>query len=69
MITISISQNLMVETRPDLNIVLRKLLGKSAATSSGWVYSVVYRDLAVLMVEPGVNILTTLLQDLLPQHD
>ena len=57
------------EERVYLNIVLCKLLSERPATAGCGINSVVYGDLAVLMVQPSVNILTALLEYLLPQHD
>ena len=52
-----------------MNIVLRKLLSEGPAAAGCGINSVVYGDLTILMVQPSIDILTTLLQYLLPQHD
>jgi len=52
-----------------LDIVLGKLLGQGASTSRGGIDCVIDGDLAVLMVEPAVDVLATPLQDLLAKHD
>lgn len=49
--------------------MLREFLGQSTTTSSSGVHGVVDGNLAVLMVQPGVNIFATLLEDLLSENN
>lgn len=49
--------------------MLRELLLQRSTSGSEWVHSIVDRNLAIFVVEPGVNILTTLLQYLLTKQD
>ena|SRR6478735_787245 len=52
-----------------LDIMLRKLLGQRSSSVGGRVNSIVNGNLSIFMVEPGVNIFSALLQDLLAQND
>jgi hypothetical protein len=52
-----------------LHIVLCEFLCKGSSSTSQRIDSIVDRDLAVLMIQPGVNIFSALLQDLLAKHD
>jgi len=53
----------------NLNIVLGKLLRQGSPTACKRIDGIVDSDLAILMIEPGINIFTALLQDLLTKHD
>lgn len=55
--------------QPHLYIVLRELLGESEAAISRGVDGIVNRDLAVLVVQPGIDVLPALLEDLLAEHE
>lgn len=48
-----------------LNVVFREFLGEGPAASSCRVHSIVYGDLAILVIEPGIDVLTALFEDLL----
>ncbi len=52
-----------------LDVMLGQFLCQGAATACCRVDSVVDGDLAVLVVEPAVNVLATLFQDLLTKDD
>lgn len=52
-----------------LHVVFGELFGKRAAASSGRIHSVIDRNLAILVVKPSIDVLTTLLQDFLAEHD
>jgi len=47
----------------------RKLLGERPPSSGSWVHGIIDGDLAVFVVEPGVNVFTALFQDLLAEDD
>ncbi len=47
----------------------REFLGQRASSAGRGVHRVVNGHLSVLVVQPGVNVLATLLQDFLPQND
>lgn len=49
--------------------MLREFLGEGSAASSSGVHSIVYGDLTILVVEPGIYVLAALFEDLLAQHD
>lgn len=53
----------------NLDVVLSELLGQRATAAGCWVDGVVDGDLAVFVVQPGVDILAALLQDLLAKND
>lgn len=48
-----------------LHIVLGELFGKRAAACSGRVHSIVYGNLTVLVIEPGIDVLAAFLENLL----
>ena len=52
-----------------LNIVFRELLSQGSPASSGGIHSIVDGDLAILVVEPCIDVFAALLEDLLAQHD
>lgn len=49
--------------------MLSEFLSQGTATSRGGVDSIVDRNLSILMVQPGVDVLTALLKDLLTKND
>jgi hypothetical protein len=51
-----------------LDIVLREFLSQRASAAYRWVDGVVNCNLTVLMVQPRVDVLAALLEDLLPQN-
>ena len=53
----------------DLDIVLGKLLSKRTTATGGRVDRVVDGDLAVFMIQPSVDVLTALLENLLAEDD
>ena len=55
--------------QPHLDIVLSELLGQSEAAISRGVDGIVNRDLAILVVQPGIDVLPALLEDLLAEHE
>jgi hypothetical protein len=52
-----------------LNIVFTELFSKRFTSSSKWIDGIVYRDLAILMIQPTVNILAALFQNLLTKEN
>jgi hypothetical protein len=53
----------------DLYIVLLEFLGKRSASTSEGINRVVDGNLAILMVQPGVDVFSALLENLLTKHD
>lgn len=51
-----------------LDVVFGKLLRKRAPSRGGRVHSVVYRNLAILVIKPSVDVLAAFLQNLLTKH-
>jgi hypothetical protein len=49
--------------------MLGKLLGQGDAAGGSRIDGIVYCHLAVLVVQPGINVLSALLEDLLAEHD
>lgn len=49
--------------------MLLKLLGKRSTSSGEWVDCIIDRNLAILMVQPGVDILAAFLNNLLAKND
>ena len=52
-----------------LNIMLGKLPGQGDTAARSRVDGIVDGDLAVLVVQPGIDVLPALLEDLLTEHD
>lgn len=52
-----------------LNVVLGELFRKRATACSGRVHSVIYGNLAILVVEPSIYVFAAFLQNLLAEHD
>jgi hypothetical protein len=52
-----------------LNVMLSELLCERPSTIGHWVNGVVDCNLAILMIKPGVDILTTFLENLLTQDN
>lgn len=44
-----------------------KLLGKVSPADGSWVHGIVDGNLAILMVEPGIDVLSTFLENLLTE--
>lgn len=53
----------------NLDVMLREFFSKRSTTHSERIDGIVDRNLAVLMVEPGIDVFTTLLEDFLAKHD
>lgn len=52
-----------------LNIMFRKFLGQGDTAARSRIDGVVDGNLAVLVVQPGINVLSALLEDLLAEHN
>lgn len=52
-----------------LDVVFSKFLSQSSPSTRRRVHRVVYSNLAVLMVQPGIDIFTAFLEDLLAKDD
>ena len=52
-----------------LDVVLGEFLGQGTATTGSWIHCIVDSNLSVLVVKPGVDVLSALLQNLLSKHD
>jgi len=48
--------------------VISEFFSQSATASSSWVDGIINGDLTILMIQPGVDVLSALLEDLLAEH-
>ena len=58
-----------MEVSTHLDVMFGKLLGQRSARISSGIHGIINGHLPVLVVQPGVDVLPALLQDLLSEYD